>query len=134
MTGWRRHIELRPKRASGDEALNRGRRVNRIRVRPDFIFRRERLAVFVDGCFWHGCPLHATKPKGNADFWDPKLLANKKRDAAQSRALTANGWYVMRIWEHELRDTEALVKRLKQTLGCATHEEAAARDKASLKD
>ena len=73
------------------------------RVRPDFIFRKERLAVFVDGCFWHGCPRHGTQPKGNAAFWKRKFAGNLARDRRVDRALRRAGWRVLRIWEHALR-------------------------------
>ena len=61
-----------------------------------------RLAVFVDGCFWHGDPLHATAPKTNAAFWQEKLSTNRTRDRLVTRTLRALGWCVLRIWEHEL--------------------------------
>ena len=70
------------------------------RVRPDVVFTRDRLAVFVDGCFWHGCPAHAKRPKHNAEFWAAKLAANKRRDAEQNGLLVKAGWSVLRIWEH----------------------------------
>jgi DNA mismatch endonuclease (patch repair protein) len=69
-------------------------------VRPDVVFTRARVAVFVDGCFWHGCPLHATYPKRNAEYWIPKLRANRKRDEAANERLVAAGWTVLRFWEH----------------------------------
>ena len=67
------------------------------RVRPDFVFPRQRLAVFVDGCFWHGCPKYATKPNNNAAFWRKKLGGNKRRDALVTRTLRRAGWRVLRI-------------------------------------
>jgi DNA mismatch endonuclease, patch repair protein len=70
--------------------------------KPDFVFPREKLVVFVDGCFWHGCPTHATWPKQNAEFWRTKILGNQKRDRAVSRRLKQRGWRVVRIWEHAL--------------------------------
>jgi DNA mismatch endonuclease (patch repair protein) len=70
--------------------------------KPDFAFRRERVAVFVDGCFWHGCPKHRTKPANNTAFWRRKLAANKARDRRVTRTLRRMGWRVVRIWEHEL--------------------------------
>ena len=70
--------------------------------RPDFAFPNHKLAVFVDGCFWHGCPKHATRPKGNSAFWSTKLDANKARDRKVNRDLRAKGWRVLRIWEHDL--------------------------------
>ena len=67
--------------------------------KPDFAFRRERVAVFVDGCFWHGCPRHATKPANRAEWWAAKLARNAQRDLTVTRALRASGWTVLRIWE-----------------------------------
>jgi len=72
-------------------------------VRPDFVFRQARLAVFVDGCYWHSCPKHATKPKNNRAFWHRKLSANKTRDRLVNRALRRAGWRVLRIWECALK-------------------------------
>jgi DNA mismatch endonuclease (patch repair protein) len=88
-------------------------------VRPDFVFPKLRLAVFVDGCFWHACPVHATQPRNNAAFWRRKLAANTARDRAVNRALRASGWRVLRLWEHELaRKQEArLLGRLRRTPG-----------------
>ncbi|HSH95666.1 MAG TPA: very short patch repair endonuclease [Roseimicrobium sp.] len=74
----------------------------KFQVVPDFVFQKLKLAVFVDGCFWHACPLHATKPKGNAAFWRKKLSGNQARDRLVNRTLRRNGWRVLRIWEHEL--------------------------------
>lgn len=71
-------------------------------VRPDFVFRTERLVVFVDGCFWHGCPAHYTRPKARRTFWDAKIAANRARDRRIDRALRAAGWRVLHIWEHAL--------------------------------
>jgi DNA mismatch endonuclease (patch repair protein) len=69
--------------------------------RPDVVLTRARVAVFVDGCFWHGCPEHAVAPKANATWWQEKLAANRARDEAVTAALTQAGWAVMRAWEHE---------------------------------
>ncbi len=79
------------------------RRNQRLPGRPDFVFRQEKVAVFVDGCFWHGCPIHYTKPASSANFWSKKVKANKARDRRINRLLRAEGWIVVRIWEHELR-------------------------------
>jgi DNA mismatch endonuclease Vsr len=79
------------------------RRPTNFRVRPDFVFRRTQLAIFVDGCFWHGCPKHATKPANNRAFWKKKLAGNKIRDRVVNRTLRRAGWRVIRIWEHELQ-------------------------------
>jgi DNA mismatch endonuclease (patch repair protein) len=69
-------------------------------VRPDVVFSRQRVAVFIDGCFWHGCPQHGTSPKSNAGYWTDKLARNQARDRATGEALTEAGWTVIRIWEH----------------------------------
>jgi DNA mismatch endonuclease (patch repair protein) len=65
------------------------------------VFRGPKVAVFVDGCFWHGCPAHATSPKANAEWWQAKLTANVERDRDTDRRLSKAGWTVVRIWEHE---------------------------------
>lgn len=80
--GWRRHLSI-----SG---------------RPDFAFKAHRVAVFVDGCFWHCCPKCGNMPKSNAEFWAKKLTTNKRRDQSVNRELRRQGWRVLRIWEHEL--------------------------------
>lgn len=78
-----------------------------LRVRVDVAFPRERLAVFVDGCFWHRCPEHATDPRRNAVFWKRKLERNVERDRNVNAALTLAGWQIIRSWEHEPADTVA---------------------------
>ena len=83
ITGWRRHQKIFGK--------------------PDFVFPKLKLAVFVDGCFWHGCPKHGTQPKGNAAFWRKKIAGNRIRDRLVGRTLRKSGWQVLRIWEHALR-------------------------------
>ncbi len=69
--------------------------------RADIAFPRIRVAVFVDGCFWHGCPTHGTWPKQNAEWWREKIEANRRRDARIDQQLAAAGWRVVRVWEHE---------------------------------
>lgn len=71
------------------------------RLRADIVFTKQRVAVFVDGCFWHGCPQHATIPVANRDYWAPKLQRNRERDAETTARLQSLGWHVIRIWEHE---------------------------------
>lgn len=75
-----------------------------LRVRPDVVFTRRKVAVFVDGCFWHSCPAHGKRPSRNADYWLPKLERNVERDRQQDAALRAHGWHVIRAWEHEAVD------------------------------
>ena len=114
ITGWRRHVSLALQVQGPKPKLqSRGGR-----VRPDFVFRKQRAAVFVDGCFWHGCPQHGTKPRGNAAFWRKKFAANVARDRRVTRSLRRAGWRVLRIWEHELaRKREArLAARLNRFL------------------
>ncbi len=75
------------------------------RVRPDIAFTARRVAIFVDGCFWHACPQHGTRPVANTWYWGPKLQRNVERDRAADAALAAAGWQVVRIWEHESVDS-----------------------------
>ena len=98
ITGWRRHRPLFGK--------------------PDFVFPALKLAVFVDGCFWHGCPIHGTRPKTNAAFWGKKISTNRTRDRLVTRTLRARGWRVLRIWEHALmrRHERRLLARLHRAL------------------
>jgi DNA mismatch endonuclease (patch repair protein) len=70
-------------------------------VRADVVFSRARLALFIDGCFWHGCPDHFWAPRSNTDYWTPKITRNQQRDRQVDRLLTASGWTVLRAWEHE---------------------------------
>ena len=72
------------------------------RVRPDIAFTRQRVAVFVDGCFWHDCPEHGQRPTANAAFWEAKFRRTVERDRADTESLECSGWTVVRIWEHEL--------------------------------
>lgn len=75
--------------------------MNGLKVRPDVVFTRARIAVFVDGCFWHGCPDHGRTPGRNRVYWVPKLEANAARDQRVDAALRADGWRIERVWEHE---------------------------------
>src|SRR6266446_2454342 len=82
--GWRRHVNLPGK--------------------PDFIFKKKRLAIFIDGCFWHGCPRCYRLPEDNRPYWRKKVMSNRLRDRRNARRLRAKGWKVLRFWEHTLRD------------------------------
>lgn len=100
----------------------------RLPGRPDLVFVRERVAVFVDGCFWHRCPKHATAPAANAAFWASKLQGNVVRDTTVNRALRHDGWLVLRFWEHAVRQypertadriRAAVLRRRQALLGAA---------------
>lgn len=78
------------------------RPVKALRIAADVAFRRERVCVFVDGCFWHGCPIHFAAPKSNTPWWIEKISDNRVRDRRQIAQLRACGWRVIRIWEHQL--------------------------------
>ena len=97
ITGWRRHLPLPG--------------------RPDFCFVRQKVAVFVDGCFWHGCPKCYTRPKTNKQFWDEKRAANRARDRRVGKELKARGFQVIRIYEHELRTPAKVLRRVSYALG-----------------
>ena len=71
------------------------------RSRADIVFPRLRVAVYIDGCFWHGCPLHGTWPKAHGDWWRDKIESNRERDSRANAILVSSGWTVVRIWEHE---------------------------------
>lgn len=92
----RRELHRRGVRFFVDRAPLRG-----LRRRADLVFPRRRVAVYVDGCFWHSCPQHATSPKNNAQWWADKLAANVVRDRDTDTRLADAGWTVVRIWEHE---------------------------------
>jgi DNA mismatch endonuclease (patch repair protein) len=77
------------------------------RRRADLVFTRAKVAVYVDGCFWHGCPTHATTPKANRDWWVAKLETNVRRDRDTDLRLAGAGWRVVRVWEHESVDAAA---------------------------
>ncbi|MBF6358387.1 very short patch repair endonuclease [Nocardia higoensis] len=98
----RRELHRRGLRYFVDRAPIRGQR-----RRADVIFPRRKVAVYVDGCFWHRCPQHATDPKNNAQWWAEKLAGNVARDRATDETLRAAGWQVVRIWEHEDAATAA---------------------------
>jgi DNA mismatch endonuclease (patch repair protein) len=92
------------------------RRVENIAV--DIVFPASKVAVLVDGCFWHGCPAHATYPKSNTSYWLPKLKENKERDRRQTAFLKQAGWIVVRIWEHDCRPVKrGVVARIARACG-----------------
>src|SRR5687768_11790736 len=94
--GWRRHFKIEGK--------------------PDFVFPRRKVAVFVDGCFWHSCPKHGRQPQSNGEFWNAKFARNKTRDRLVTLALKRKGWIVVRIWEHNLRFQDRVAARIVRAL------------------
>lgn len=103
-----RAVDTQPELALRSELHRRGFRfrkavapVRGVRCRADVVFARARVAVFIDGCFWHRCPEHGTRPRTNSDYWRVKLDRNVARDRRNDDALAACGWAVVRVWEHE---------------------------------
>src|SRR5437879_5308520 len=96
ITGWRRHQPLPG--------------------RPDFVFRRARLVLFIDGCFWHGCRWHCRMPEDNRNYWTRKISKNITRDRASTKALRAAGWRVLRLWGHALSNPDAVLNRINSQL------------------
>jgi len=92
------------------------RRGQKLPGSPDFVFREHRLAVFVDGCFWHGCVKCYSPPATNQEFWNRKYSSNKKHDRIVNRTLRARGWKVLRIWEHQLKLPGRVVARIQKAM------------------
>jgi DNA mismatch endonuclease, patch repair protein len=111
-TEWRLRMLLVSRGFSGWTVLPNG-----IRGRPDFVFPRRRLAVFVDGCFWHACPRCYIRPATNTPYWTAKADRNRARDRRNRRALRREGWSVLSLWEHDLRDKDFVVRRIAKALG-----------------
>jgi DNA mismatch endonuclease (patch repair protein) len=119
ISGWRRHVQVRIVDCglrSSTSPRPSPQRGEGVRVRPDFVFPKFKLAVFVDGCFWHGCPKHATWPAHRAAWWRRKIEGNKTRDRLVNRALRRAGWRILRIWECELRFPESCIRRILEKL------------------
>ena len=98
----------------------RYRTKSKILGKPDMVFSNPKVAIFVDGCFWHKCPRHYTKPKSNGEFWEKKILANISRDKIVNAQLKSEGWKVVRIWECQIKEEPdkqlfAIEKNLKRT-------------------
>jgi DNA mismatch endonuclease, patch repair protein len=96
ITGWRRHQPLTGK--------------------PDFTFYEYKTVLFVDGCFWHRCPKHSNMPKTNRAYWNKKLRGNEIHDRTVTRQLKKEGWAILRVWEHELRNPDKVAIRIRETL------------------
>jgi len=89
----------------------------RLPGRPDIVFVSKKIAIFVDGCFWHGCPEHGVRPKTNSSFWNSKIQGTISRDKKNQQQLKNEGWMVLRFWEHEIeRDLDKVLRRLERTL------------------
>jgi len=88
------------------------RRKQKLFGKPDFVFRKQRVVVFVDGCFWHGCPKCYRRPSSNKKYWDRKFVRNRERDQQVTRLLRKSGWRVLRVWEHDLKHPRRLLHRL----------------------
>jgi DNA mismatch endonuclease (patch repair protein) len=143
IAGWRRHVKIQvtsgrwqvtrknkkhtsprpsPQRGEGENRTPVSSPVTRhvsLSVRPDFVFLKARTAIFVDGCFWHGCPKHGTQPKGNRAFWKNKFARNKARDVLVTRTLRAANWRVVRVWECALKKNPLnCLRRIQRALIC----------------
>ena len=96
------------------------RYIKEARTHPDIVFPSKKLVVYVDGCFWHGCPLCSKRPESNATYWGPKIERNIARDSRQRRILEEHGWIVLRSWEHEVNEElERVVHEIEEVLDCA---------------
>jgi DNA mismatch endonuclease, patch repair protein len=82
----------------------------------DIAFPKTKIAIFLDGCFWHSCPIHSHLPKSNKEYWTPKLKKNVERDKAKNKQLESEGWIVLRFWEHELNNCEEIIKRIESEI------------------
>lgn len=122
--------ELRLLKLLRVEGIRGWRRKAALIGKPDFVFRRERVVVFVDGCFWHGCPRHARVPKSRLPFWVPKLGRNKARDRTVNRALRAAGWRVIRVWECTLsaKRQRTTIRRIARVLSLGYQQSPAGRN------
>jgi len=111
--------EIKLVRIFRDHRISGWRRNQRLPGKPDFVFPGSRLAVFVDGCFWHGCRIHLRMPANNRAYWLRKITRNQTRDRTTVRALRDSGWRVLRIWEHDLKFAKRVVRRLTKALSAA---------------
>ena len=92
------------------------RRNQRLHGKPDFVFKTARVVVFVDGCFWHGCPEHLRQPVDNRQYWKDKISRNIQRDRTMTKKLQRLGWIVLRLWEHDLQNADKVFSRLNLAL------------------
>lgn len=92
------------------------RRRQKLPGKPDFVFRKARVIIFVDGCFWHGCRWHCRVPMKNRDYWIKKIDGNKARDRTLNQVLRKTDWSVVRIWEHALSEPHKVIRRIESAL------------------
>ena len=83
---------------------------------PDFVWRKQKVALFLDSCYWHGCALHLRMPRSNIEYWENKIALNRARDKRQSKELRGVGWRVIRLWEHELKNPLKTVSKIRRIL------------------
>lgn len=114
-----RSTELKAISLFREHRITGWRRSSMMDGKPDFVFRDARVVIFVDGCYWHGCRKHGRIPKSNKRYWLSKIAGNRARDKKVGRMLRRKGWFVLRIWEHDLRNSRTAAKiaqRLKDKL------------------
>ena len=118
LSGWRRQQQIGWTLQSLSPRLRASQQTHRFRatVAPDFVFRKRRVALFVDGCFWHSCPKHGSLPSSNVDYWLLKFSRNRVRDRFVDAVLCHLGWTVLRVWEHELEQPEKLARWLTRNI------------------
>jgi DNA mismatch endonuclease (patch repair protein) len=116
--GWRRHVRVRLNASRSCSRTSRHIDAKSRYTFPDFVFLRLRIAIYVDGCFWHGCPQHGTAPTHNSAYWSVKLASNRARDSRVTTSLRKAGWTVIRIWEHSIKTRPmTCVRRVCRVLG-----------------
>lgn len=84
--------------------------------KPDIVFQEAKIVIFLDSCFWHGCPKHLRRPKSNEVYWQAKIEKNMKRDRRARASLRRKGWSVLRVWEHDLKNSARIVKKVRSAL------------------
>ncbi|MEA3493052.1 MAG: very short patch repair endonuclease [Candidatus Margulisiibacteriota bacterium] len=104
--------ELKFKKALRKASIKGWRSHPKLSCAPDFAFQNGKIAIFIDGCFWHGCKKHLRLPKSNVSYWKAKISRNINRDKIASKTLRGQGWKVLRIWEHTVNSNKALQKWL----------------------
>jgi len=109
-------LEMKLRRALWKAGLRY--RVNfKLLGKPDIVFPKRKLAIFIDGCFWHGCPIHGTSPETHAEFWKTKIKANIERDLQVTSQLKNMGWLVIRVWGHEIKEClDVVIKNITESL------------------